>query len=112
MLPNTAATTRQSIAVPATTAGTTVTMVDVPGTLLEGVAITLVVIETVLIVDVVKCVWVSERCVPISDTLLTGGVTSELVTSVSLYTSDNCDDGVSGEYVDTVEQFMGITVSL
>ena len=61
--------------------------------------------------DVVKCMWVSKRCVTISGTLLTDVVTvdSELVTSaVSLY-SDNCDDGVSG---DTVEQCMGITVSL
>ena len=67
MLPSTAAIMRQS-AVP-TTAGTTVPMmVDVPGTLLEGVAITLVVIETVLIVDVVKCVWVSKKYVPISGT--------------------------------------------
>ena len=41
-----------------------------------------------------------------------GGVTSELVSSVSLYTSGDCDDGVSGKYVDTVKQFMGITVSL
>ena len=96
---------RQSSAVP-TTADTTMMMAE---TLLEGVAGTL---ETLLIADVVKCMWVSKRCVSISDTLLTGGVTvdSELVTSiVSLYTSDDCDDGVSG--VDTVEQFMGITMS-
>ena len=39
-------------------------------------------------------------------------VTSELVTSeVSLYTSDDCDDDVSAEYVDTAKQFMDITVS-
>ena len=31
---------------------------------------------------------------------MTGGVTT-----------DDCDDGVHAEYVDTVEQFMGITVS-
>ena len=123
MLPNTAATMRQSSAVP-TTAGTkTLMMVDVTGTLLEGVACTLVVIETiltvastlvvietVLIVEVVKCEWVSKRCVPICGTLLTGGVTADvLVTSVvSLYTSGD-DDGVSVEY--TVEHFMGVTVS-
>ena len=66
-------------------------MVDAAGTELEGVASTL---------DVVKCVLDSERCVPISGTLLTGGITA-----------DDCDDGVSAEYVDTVEQFMGTTVS-
>ena len=146
-------------------------MVDVTGTLLEGVAgtlvaietiltvaSTLVVIETVLIVEVVKCEWVSKRCVPICGTLLSGGVTtdvlvvsavslytsddcdddvsvtseleisavslytsddcdenasitSELVISVvSLYTLDDCDDDLSAEYVDTVEQCLGITV--
>ena len=67
MLPNTAATVRQSSVVP--TAGTaTLMMVDVTGTLLEGVASTLVVVETiltvastlvviktVLIVEVAKC---------------------------------------------------------
>ena len=109
---------------------------DVAGTLLEGVTNTLVVIETTLIVGVGKRVWVNKRCVPISGRLLTGGatadselvtsavslwtsddcddgvsVTSELVTSVvSLYTSGDCDDGVSGEYVDTVKQCMGVTV--
>ena len=76
MLPNTAATMRQSSAVP-TTAGSTVLipmeMLVVAGILLEGVA--------------------SER-------LLTGGVTA-----------DDCDDGVSAEYVDTVEQFVRNTVS-
>ena len=95
-----------------TTAGTTIlVMVDVTRTLLEGVASTLAVIETTL--DVVKCVWVSKRCVPISGTLLTGGVTadSELVTSAVLLYSDCDDDGtsVSGG---TVEQCMGITVLL
>ena len=73
------------------TAGTTMM------TLLEGVASML---EITSIVDVVKCVLDSDRCVPISGTLLTGGVTA-----------DDCDEGVSAEYVDTVEQFMGITVS-
>ena len=83
MLPNTAATMRQSSVIP-TTAGTTMMKVDVTGTLLEDVASTLV--ETILIVDVVKCVWVSRRYVLISGTLLTGVVTSELVTSaISLY---------------------------
>ena len=141
MLPNTAATMRQSSTVP-TTAGTSTTL-DVVGTLLEGAANKLVVIRTVLIVYVVKCGGVSERCVPISSTLLTGGitvddcdngvsVTSELeISAVSLYTSDDCDDDVSAtselvtsavlpyisddcdddasaEYVDTVEQSMGI----
>ena len=78
-----------------TTAGTTTMMLlNVAGTLLECVACTL------LIVEVVKCVLDIERCVPISDTLLTGGVTV-----------DDCDDGMSAEYVDTVEQFMGITVT-
>ena len=103
MLPNIAATMRQSSAVP-TTAGTSTTL-DVAGTLLEDVANKLVVIRTVLIVDVVKCVGVSERCVP--SRLLTGGitsddcdngvsVTSELeISAVSLYTLDDCDDGVS-----------------
>ena len=111
MLPNTAATMRQSSAVPMTAGTKMLTMVDVTGTLLEGVASTLlviettlivastlVVIETVLIVEVVKCEWVSKRCVPICGTLLSGGVTadSELVTSaVSLCTSDDCDDGIS-----------------
>ena len=117
MLPNTAATMRQSrlSAVP-TTAGTI--PLGVAGTRLEGVASARVVIETVLIVDVVKCVGVSKRCVPISGTLLimTCGVTadSEPVTSaVSLYTPVDCDDGVSAEYViDTLEQCMGTTVSL
>ena len=88
-----------SSAVP-TTAGTiTLMMVDVAGTLLEGVASTL---ETVLIVELVKCVWswVSKRCVLISGTLLTGGITA-----------DDCDDGVTAEYVDTVEQFIRNTVS-
>ena len=96
MIPNTAATMRQSSAVP--TAGTkTLVMVDVAGTLLEGVASTL---ETVLAVDVVKRVLDSERCVPISGTLLTGGVTA-----------DDCDDGVTAECVDTVEQLLRNTVS-
>ena len=105
------------------------------GTLLEGVTNTLVVIETTLIVGVGKCVLDSKRYVSISGTLLTGrvtadgkleistvspytydcddgvSVTSEMVTSaVSPYTSDDCDDGVSSEYVDTVEQFMNVTV--
>ena len=100
-----------------TTVGTTIlamVMVDVTGTV-EGVAGTLEVIETVLIVDVVKCVGVSKKYVPISGlALLTvgHGVMSELVTSeVSLYTPDDCDDDVSAEYVDTVEQSTGITVS-
>ena len=80
MLPNTAANMRQSSAVPTTADTTTLMMVDVTGTLLEGVASTLVVIETILIVDVVKCVLDSKRCVSISGTLLTGTgvVTSEL----------------------------------
>ena len=111
MLPNTAATMRQSSAVPMTAGTKMLTMVDVTETLLEGVASTLlviettlivastlVVIETVLIVEVAKRVWVSKRCVPICGTLLSGGVTadSELVTSaVSLCTSDDCDDGIS-----------------
>ena len=56
MLPNTTATMRQSSAVPTTAGITTLMMVDVAGTLLEGVAGTLVVIENTLIVDVVKCV--------------------------------------------------------
>ena len=107
--------TTSSISAVPTTAGTTIlVMVDVTRTLLEGVACTLVVIETTL--DVVKCVWVSKRCVPISGTLLASVVTadSELVTSAVLLYTDNCDDdgtaaGVSG---DTVEQFMSITVSL
>ena len=75
-------------------------------------------IETVLIVDVAKCEWVSERNVsPISGNILAllivdHGVMSELVTSeVSLYTSGYCDGGVCGEYVDTVEQCMGTAVS-
>ena len=151
MLPNTVATMRQSSSAVPTTAGTTVVMmVDVTGTLLEGVvstlvvietiltvASTLVVIETVLIVEVVKCEWVSKRCVPICGTLLSGGVTTDVlvtISAVSLYTSDDCDDGVSitselvisivslytsaddcddgvsAEYVDTVEQCLGITV--
>ena len=100
-----------------TTVGTTIlamVMVDVTGTV-EGVAGTLEVIETVLIVDVVKCVGVSKKYVPISGlALLTvgHGVMSELVTSAeSLYTSDDCDDDVSAAYIDIVEQFMGITVS-
>ena len=83
--------------VPTTAGTTTLMMVDVAGTLLEGVASTL---ETVLIVEVVKCVWVSKRCVLISGTLLTGGITA-----------DDCDDGVTAEYVDTVEQFIRNTVS-
>ena len=80
MLPKTAATMRQSSAVP-TTAGSAMMMA---GTLLEGVALTV-------------------------------GVTadSELVISVvSLYTSDDCDDGVSAEYADTLKQFLSITLSL
>ena len=99
-----------SSAVP-TPAGTAMMMVDVTGTLLDcGMADSLVVMETIL--DVVKCVWVSKRCVPISGTLLTGVVTaSSVISAVSLLYSDNCDDGVRAcdEYV---EQFMGITVSL
>ena len=60
---------------------------------------------------VVKCcVWVS--CVVISTLLTVEVANSEILCAVPLYTSDDCDDGVSGEYVDTVEQFMGITVSL
>ena len=60
MLPSTAATIRQSSAVPTTASAGTIAliMVDVAGTLLEGVASTL---DTVLIVDVVKCALVSER---------------------------------------------------
>ena len=58
MLPNTTATMKQSSAVPTTASVTMV--VDMTGTLLEGVASTL---DTILIVDVVKCVWVSKRCV-------------------------------------------------
>ena len=95
MLPNTAATMRQSSVAP--TAGTkTLMMMDGAATLLEGVASTL---ETLLTVNVVKGVWVSKRCVLISGTLLTGEVTS-----------DDCDDGVSAECVDTVKQFLDITV--
>ena len=64
------------------TVGTiTLFMVDMVGTELEGVA------STLLTVDVVKCVLDSERCVSISGTLLTGGVTT-----------DDCDDGMSAEY--------------
>ena len=92
MLPNTAATMIQSSAV--ATAGTvTLMMMDGTGTLLVGVANTL---ETVLIAEVVKRVWVSKRCVPNSGTLLTGGVTS----------SDDCVSAV-----DIVEQFICNTVS-
>ena len=73
-----ARTTSSISAVPMTAGTTVLMMVYVIGTLLEGVASTLVVIEAVLIVDVV---------------------------------SDGCDDGVSAEYVDTVEQFIRNTVS-
>ena len=87
-----------SISAVPTTAGTiALIMVDVAGTLLKGVASTL---ETLLVVEEVKCVLNSERCVSISCTLLTGGVTV-----------NDCGDGVSAEYVDTVEQFMGTTMS-
>ena len=84
-------------------------MMYVAWTLLEGVASRLVVIETVLIVDVVKvCVGLWEMCSHQWYTTIhvTGGVTdSELVISaVSLFTSDNCDDGVSA--VHSVEQFI------
>ena len=106
-----------SSAVPTTTGTTILVMVDSDVTAtVKGVAGTLVVIEITL--DVVKCVGISKRCVPINGTLLimTCGVTadSEPVTSaVSLYTPVDCDDGVSGEYViDMLEQCMGITVSL
>ena len=84
--------------VPTTAGTTTLMMVDVAGTLLEGVASTL---ETVLVLEIVKCALDSKRCVPMSGTLLTGGLTS-----------DDCDDdGVSAECVDTVEQFISNTVS-
>ena len=96
MLPNTAATIRQSSAVP-TTDSTIMAVVGMTGTLLEGVASTP---DTVLIVDVVNCVLDSERCVPISGTLLTSGVTT-----------GDCDGGVSAKYVDTVKQLL-ITMSL
>ena len=102
MLPNTAANMRQSSAVPTTASAGTMIMMNAAGTLLEGVASTL---DTVLVVEVVKCVLDSERCVniPISGTLLTGGLTAD----------DRCDDGVSAECtcVDTVEQSMGNIVS-
>ena len=100
MLPNTAATMRQSSAVPTTaSAGTIILMmVDEAGTVLEGVA------SKLLVVDLVNCVLDSERCVPISGTLLTGGVTA-----------NDCDDidgtGARAECVVTVEQFIGISVS-
>ena len=57
-------------------------------------------LETVLIVDLVKRALDCEKCVPISGTLLTGGVTA-----------DDCDDGVTAECVDTVEQLVRNTVS-
>ena len=100
MVPNTAATMRQSSTVPTTaSAGTIILMmVDEAGTVLEGVA------SKLLVVDVVNCVLDSERCVPISSTLLTGGVTA-----------NDCDDidgtSASAECVVTVEQFIGISVS-
>ena len=51
----------------ATAAAGTITL-NVAATLLVGVASTLAVIETTLIVEVGKCVLDSERCVPISGT--------------------------------------------
>ena len=84
----------------ATAAGTTASVaVDqrllegVTGTLLEGAAGILSVIETVLIVDLVKCVLDSKRCSPISGTPLTGRVTA-----------DDCDDGVNVECVYTCSE--------
>ena len=76
-----------STVIPTPADTTILMMVDATRTLLEGVSSTLyivVVIETVLIVDVVKCELDSKIC--------------------------DCDDGVSAEYVDTVKQFLSITI--